>query len=533
MFWEGILMAGPLTLSVLSGILLILTMPPHSLAPVAFIALVPLLLAVLFARTKVRAFFLSLCCGALFFVGTFSWVTYVKNFNWLHFVILLPLFVWYYGAFGLLLKFLAERLGISAALWSAPFIWVVFEYARSHFFFLALPWALLGHSQYQHPMLIQISAVTGVYGVSFLIVSVNCGIAMLAIILSRYEFGKRNKIQTPGARRASVALVVVPCCLLTASALFGRQKANTDEVNTTGYNISVVQPNISQEVKWDSEQAQWILNVLKTLTLQAEEQKPDLIVWPETSTPGALNQSSLIRNEVSSIIRSIKTPLLLGSSARSKFRAPGAERRKYLNSAYLIRDLDDFRRPQSYAKTRLLPFGEYLPYDQHVPWTSLGAPAFDGYTAGKEIKVFSLHDFQFAVTICWENIFPDLVRQFINNGAQFVVNITNEAWFGQTAAPYQFLAMSVFRAVENRIYVVRCANTGISCIIDPRGRVVDRLKDNEGQDIFVRGVLTGKVIPMNSRTFYTRYGDVFTWLCFVVCAGFLAAAVFTSLRNRE
>jgi apolipoprotein N-acyltransferase len=116
------------------------------------------------------------------------------------------------------------------------------------------------------------------------------------------------------------------------------------------------------------------------------------------------------------------------------------------------------------------------------------------------------------VTICWENLFSDLVRQFVKRGAQFIVNITNEAWFGETAAPYQFLSMSVFRAVENRVYVVRCANTGISCFIDPCGRVVDRVKDENGRDIFVRGIVTGSVIPLESNTIYTRYGDWLVWL---------------------
>jgi apolipoprotein N-acyltransferase len=144
--------------------------------------------------------------------------------------------------------------------------------------------------------------------------------------------------------------------------------------------------------------------------------------------------------------------------------------------------------------------------------------------------VFKGPDYRFGATICWETIFPDLVRQFVKNGAQFMVNLTNEAWFGNTAAPYQFLSISIFRAVENRIFLVRCGNTGVSCFIDPYGRVVDRVKDADGKDIFVRGVLTGTVVPLNSNTIYTRYGDWIVWLSITVTAAFLMVAFFRKKR---
>lgn len=367
---------------------------------------------------------------------------------------------------------------------------------------------------------------------TFLIVTVNSALTLIAIVLSKFGPSKSLKSLRPIPGGTIFTIVAITCVLVVSAILIGQKELNIAKGDQSGCRISVVQPNIAQEMKWEPEQARSILNTLGRMTLEAAGEKPDLIVWPETSTPGALNQNPMVRHEVASIIRSVETPLLLGSSARSKFRTSGAERRKYMNLAYLIKNTNDLRRPQSYAKVRLLPFGEYLPYEEHVSWRSLGAPGINGYVAGKEIKVFSLNDFKFAVTICWENIFPDLVREFVKNGAQFIVNITNEAWFGKTAAPYQFLAMSVFRAVENRVYVVRCANTGISCIIDPWGRLVDRVKDENGRDVFVRGILTGIVIPMDAHTFYTRFGDVFAWLCFAVSAGFLVAAVFVKKRQR-
>lgn len=523
-------MAASAILSLLSGFLLVLSMPPYSLSAAAFFALIPLLLAVLFARSRLHAFFLSLGCGAFFFVGTFAWVTHVGEFNWVHFVFLLPFFVWHYGVCGLVLHWFAKRLGIVGALCSAPFLWIVFEYVRSHFFFLALPWALVGHTQYQHPMLIQVSAITGVYGVSFLIVAVNSSLTLLAIFCLKAVRIKSIGVPENIPSRINWTIIAIPFFLLASAVLVGQKDLKNTRADRKGFRISVVQPNIPQDLKWEPEQSKSILGTLRRMTLEAAGDKPGLIVWPETSTPGALNQSPMVRKEVASIVGSTETPLLLGSSARSKFRVSDGEGRKYFNSAFLIKDMNNLRRPQGYAKILLLPFGEYLPHEKIIPWASLGAPIIEGYQPGKDIKVFDLHDFKFAATICWENIFPDLVRQFVKNGAQFIVNITNEAWFGETAAPYQFLAMSVFRAVENRVYVVRCANTGISCIIDPWGRVVDRVKDETGRDIFVRGVLTGTVFPMDVRTFYTRFGDVFAGFCFAVSAGFLVAGVFAKKR---
>ena len=166
-----------------------------------------------------------------------------------------------------------------------------------------------------------------------------------------------------------------------------------------------------------------------------------------------------------------------------------------------------------------------MPYEKTIPWSYLQIPDNSGFVPGNEYTVFRVPNFSFSVTICWENIFPEIARQFVNNGAQFIVNITNEAWFGETAAPYQFLSMSVFRAVENRIFIVRCANTGVSCIIDSSGRILDRVKDENGKDIFIRGILSGEVATHEVNTIYTRYGDWFAWLSAISAIVFILFAL--------
>jgi apolipoprotein N-acyltransferase len=225
-------------------------------------------------------------------------------------------------------------------------------------------------------------------------------------------------------------------------------------------------------------------------------------------------------------VKNAGTYVLLGSAPHQKFEEKGSLEFKLSNSAFLF--LPKPARPeiQRYDKIRLFPFGEYLPYRGIIPWSVINVSFSGDYIRGREFTIFKHSDFRFGVTICWENVFPDLFRQFVKRGAQVMINITNEARFGKTAAPHQLAAVSVFRAVENRIFVVRCANTGVSCIIDPYGRIVDRVKDGNGQDIFVRGVMTGWIIPLDSKTIYTQYGDVLVWVAILGTLVILGVSVW-------
>lgn len=294
--------------------------------------------------------------------------------------------------------------------------------------------------------------------------------------------------------------------------------------------MSLVQGNIEQIKKWDPRYAHEIMKIYANLTEQASKDQPALIVWPETATPGSINEDIKLLIEVRNITMKAGTYLLLGSAAHQKFHEKQIKGFKYLNSAFLIRPEPKLLKQQRYDKIRLFPFGEYLPLKGIIPWSILNVRESSDYTPGAEFTIFETPTFRFGSIICWENVFPDLFRQFVRRGSQFIVNITNEAHFGKTAAPYQLVSISVFRAVENRIFVVRCANTGISCIIDPHGRIVDRIKDDKGQDIFVRGVMSGWIIPLDSRTIYTRYGD---WMVWVVLVGTLIFLIVSFFKKRE
>ena len=436
------------------------------------------------------------------------------------------------GFFGLAVCFIARRWGHASALFAAPFLWVAMEYTRSNLSFLSLPWGILAHSQYQHPIIIQIANLAGVQSVSFLIVLVNSAIAAaIYFLLLRLDIFKQVKGEK-FSKTAGAALMGAGAFIFTSSLLYGYIMM-TKPIEGQEIKISVVQGNIEQPKKWDPKYASAIMDTYADLTQKASLQKPKLIVWPETATPRSIGENYGLYQQVSEIARKAGAPLLLGSSERQKIsekKVSSPSDRKYLNSAFLIRSRRVKEKHQRYDKIRLLPFGEYMPLKRAISWSYFRIPEVKGFVPGTEHTIFKLPDFRFGVTICWENIFADTVRRFVNNGAQFIVNLANEAWFGQTAAPYQFLSMSVFRAVENRIFVVRCVNTGISCFIDPCGRIIDRVKDKNNLDIFVSGVLTKPVVPQEFITVYSRYGDYFAWFCLLGTLMFLLKSAFWKHR---
>ena len=517
--------------AILSGILLFAAFPSYDFSKLAWFALVPFFL-VLISIKPLSGFLVSIIFGVVFYTGVFWWMFDLPKYRVLHHAILGVYLTPLMGFFGLTVCIVARRLGVATALLSAPFIWVSLEYIRSNLSFLSLPWGLLAHSQYQDPILIQIANVAGVPGISFVIVSVNS--AITAVI---YSLLIRLGILKPSggerfSKQAGMAVMGTGAFLFLSTLLYGHIMISKP-IDGQRLKISIVQGNIEQPKKWDPKYASAIMRTYADLTQKASLQKPDIIIWPETATPRSIGENYGIYRQVKQIAQKAGAPLLLGSSERQKYgekNVSNSSNRKYLNSAFLIRSKRVKEKDQRYDKIRLLPFGEYMPMKETISWSHFRIPEVKGFVPGKEYKIFNLPGFRFGVTICWENIFPGIVRQFVKNGAQFIVNISNEAWFGKTAAPYQFLSMSVFRAVENRVFVVRCANTGISCFIDPYGRIVDRVKDRNDSDIFVSGLLTKPIVPQESKTVYTRYGDFFAWLCLIFTPLILLWAAFRKDR---
>jgi len=478
----------PFLLAALSAVLLRLAYPTFDVWGAAWCALVPLLAAV--ARLKYRAAFLTaFLAGFLFFGLTVYWVVHVTIPG----TVILALYCGlYFGLFGAGFRFVRVHFGWAGRCVGAASLWVGLEYLRAHIF-SGFPWALLGYSQTENLPAIQIADTFGVYGVSFLLVLVN-----VAWFESFDALLTRSAARPVILRRAGVVVVLVGVWLG-----YGAVRLYQDPLISSPLRVALVQANIAQEIKWVPRFSASILDkyVLMTQIAQLKDD-PDLLVWPETSFPEYLvvgdNDAPL-----QALARDTGRQLLVGSIR--------LEEGRFFNSALLY--LPSGVLGGLYDKLHLVPFGEFLPGRSRLPLLEKLIPIED-FTRGRAHTIFSLKGercplMRAGVLICFEDIFSSLARASVRNGADILINMTNDGWFKDTASPYQHYQASVFRAVENRVYVVRAANTGVSCIIDDTGRTVMRVEDSKGKPTFVSETGAGIVYKTGRRALYTTFGDLF------------------------
>jgi apolipoprotein N-acyltransferase len=438
----------------------------------------------------------------------------------------------YFGLFGLLFNLLCKKSGVTKTFFFAPFIWVSLEYVRSNLSFLSLPWVLLSHSQYQTLAVIQISSVTGACGVSFLILLVNASLS--AAILAGAQRLKIVEI-SPSHRlsQKGTAFMFIATAALTGLVLLHGKMNLSRPIEGKSLKLSVVQGNIEQAKKWDRRYRSYIIERYEELSREASKDRPKLVIWPEAATPGFVLKDMTLLMRITALVREMNTYFLIGSSEYPKFQKGRLEFGRFGNTALFFSP--DGKVLGQYLKIHLVPFAEYVPYEKLIPWPRFIVPqGVKGFEVpGDKITLFDLQGAKFGALICWEIIFPGLPREFVKSGAQFLINITNEGWFGRSAGPQHYVISSIFRAVENRVYVVRCANTGISCFIDPYGRIVGRVKDENNEDLVVRGVLTENVIPIESIAAYTRWGDWLAWICVGLSLTFIIVTFLSKKPDTE
>lgn len=501
--------------SILGGVLLALAFPEFSLSYTAWFALIPVLWAIHRNPQPLPA----TVCGAVFlfcfFLIDVRWVfrTVVLHGGFgsvaatgllLGMVVVLGV----YGAvFGYLTGMLARR-GFAVGL-SAPFVLTALEYARSHLF-TGFPWDLVGYSQNAHPILTQIADITGVYGISFMVFLVNGTLwEIVRSLLERRPFPRKG--------------VIVTCATAVIVIVYGTLALNSfedDVAPSETFRIGVLQANIPQEIKWARKARDFTFNTYAQLSSRAAGEGARLIVWPETSIPVILGSDDPAWKTAGAISERVGVPLLAGApSLRVEDGTP-----RYFNSAFLFEGR--FLRFR-YDKIHLVPFGEYMPLSTILPvGPGLASVRDADYTAGRTMEVMEINGSPpFSVLICYEAIFPDLSRTAVNNGASLLVNITNDGWFGGTAAPYQHFQMARLRSVENRTWMIRCANTGISALFSPTGKVVEKIPMDD------RGFFMADV-PVNAAagSFYSRYGDVFALGCCVMTVVLFIAGVAMNPR---
>ncbi len=411
--------------------------------------------------------------------------------------------------FGLLVCYLAVYPAIWSALlgyWTSdrscplylPLVlasaWTILEWIRGQAL-TGLPWDYLAYALEPVPPLIQTAEIWGPYGLTFFVVSVN----VLIWQLWRQISGLRD--QNLGLRKGLVLLVLVMGCI-SGLWYYGRWRMaeiDRSDARFPAAKIAAIQAAIPQDKKWDPA---FQLKTIKTyyrLSLEAAKASPDLIVWPETATPFYFQDRSPLRKDVLSIAKRLDTALLFGSPA---YRFDTAGNPEYLNSAYLLgRDGTVAGR---YDKRHLVPFGEYLPWGWITAWAQEFLPWTGQFSPGTKSGPLSWHNLHVGVLICFESIFPNLSRETVQKGANFLAVLTNDAWFGHTGAAEQHEAMAVFRAVETRRWIIRAANTGISSLISPWGTGIAETP------IFKPCYIEGIIHLRNDHTPFVKYGV--SWL---------------------
>ncbi len=505
----------------LTGLLHPLCFPDFDLGWLAWGLLVPLHWA-LTDVTAAKAFPYGWLTGAIAFVGTIPWViTAMNQYGQVPYavsVLLMLLLAIYLGLFWGIYAwgYVTFQHQFPGWLWlGAPSLWVSLEYLRTYAL-SGFPWTLLGYSQYQWLPVIQVSDIAGVYGVSFIVVMGNVFLTSMLRWMWQTWCRKKDGVVSFPWQPVSTFLII-----LIVSLAYGHWQINQQTMldrSARSLSIGLVQPNITQDKKWDKTYIDETLRRYITLSRQAG-QNLDLLIWPEAATPFFFEKELDYQKIILTILRDSQSPLLFGSPTL-RFEPDGSP--YLLNSAYMLSP--EKLLTGRYDKRHLVPFGEYIPLKSLLFFLEKLVVGIGDFKPGHGPMTLHLPDqpseshATFGVPICFEIIFPDLVRQMTKEGANFLVTLTNDAWFGDSAAPYQHFSMAVFRAVENHRAFARAANTGISGFIGPDGRILAKTP------IFSQQTVTGTIpLRTSTSTFYTQYGDVFSWSCVILTGFFLIA----------
>lgn len=487
-----------LILACASGTLLAMAFPYPSLWPLAWVGLVPLLLALSYRRV-LAGFGVGYMFGLVFLGITLRWSAEIDPLLWVGFTLIEALVCAIFGAVAA--WFYSKPAGHSA--WRPVAIattWTLIEYLRMQGPY-GLTWSELSYTQLPTEVIVQMADLTGTMGVSFLIVLVNAVLA--EFLLWREQNGKRH---TPpnGMRVCAIWSGVA----LLACVLYGSIRIFTLPSLTTDFStIGCVQPNIDAYLKWDPKRLEDSLHALEEATARAANRGAYLVVWPETAVPLTVLRDAPTLARVQSLAARLGIYLLVGAPDR-------APEGTVTNTAFL---LDPHGQIQGrYDKIHLVPFGEFLPLRSvlgRIPIFASELPV--DLTPGKAPYIFHTARFSFATLICFESTFSGLCREFVRQGAQLLVVITNDGWFRRTSAADHHLAMSAMRAIEERMWVIQCGNTGLSAFIDPMGRYRAESK------LLTATELVEAVQPGSLGSVYQRFGDWFTWVLgalFIFCS---------------
>jgi apolipoprotein N-acyltransferase len=492
-------------LAMLSGVLVALSFPNAGLSFLAWVSLVPLMIALEGVSVR-RAFRLGLTCGLVAYIGILYWINIViVYYGHLPWAAAIPiwsiLIVWlalFYGMAAMVAR-AGELAGIKTV-FSLPVVWVAGDLIRS-LIMTGAPWSMLGHSQYRTLPLIQIADICGVYGITLLIVLAN--VVLYRVIRAVSGAGVPYPVKS--------ALALLLCMMATLYYGFSRLNLGNTAL-AAPLRVGLIQGNIAQDVKWSQAFRDETIDIYERLTREAAKGGIDLVVWPESAVPFFLQDDPQQSERIRKLARDISASMLIGSPAHELRNG----QRVFLNSAFAISPSGDIIGRSD--KIHLVPFGEYVPLGSFFPFVSKLVAGIGDFSPGERATPLTIGSTRIGTLICAEAVFPELGRAYVNNGARILANITNDAWFGRSSAPYQHLSIAAFRAIETRTPLIRAANTGITAVIDQNGHI------NTMTGLFVEGFRVGEVRPGSGDSIYLKIGDAPAWLCVFLTAGIAGIA---------
>jgi apolipoprotein N-acyltransferase len=533
-------------LAIVAGLLLAASFPKIGLAGFAWIA-PGVMLAVALGTRGWERFRIGYVAGLAHYLASLYWLLLipVKGFpilGWAALGAFLALFpaTWVWLAFKIfnfqfsisnsdgakkpwlqLASQLASRNWSQRTFWAlgCAAIWVALEMLLARIFG-GFPWNLLGASQYRILPLIQISSITGVYGVSFLIIWTSA--SLLNAISSIFA--------RPAMRNVWMADIIFPLVAIVGAFVYGFHEIGKPTEPLRVFKLTLIQPSIPQTLIWDPDNDMKRFEELMRLSQEALTNETDVLVWPEAAIPRLLRYDAGVRDPILNLARSHRIWLIVGSDdAEPQEGSSDPKDAKYYNSSFLINPAGEI--VARYRKRSLVIFGEYIPLEHSLPIVKWLTPVTGSFTPGDKAVSFEMTNLKVktSVLICFEDNFPHLVREYVDDDTDFLVNLTNNGWFGEGAAQWQHGANAIFRAIENGVPLVRCSNNGLTCWVDRNGCIREIFRDTKGT-IYGPGFITVQV-PLaavgekHSPTFYNRYGDRFGWTC-VGCAVILAVASF-------
>ena len=513
---------GPAALC-LTGALFVLSYalgtPGYDVPGLPFFCLAPFLSLAVSARSARRAAWRGWVAGTAGNIPIYYWISYTiavqGKLGWGLGSLAAFLVSAYVGAYFSVAAAVAHRLDSrfgDRGLWLFPAAWTALEMGRSYLF-SGFPWMLLGYSVAGSATLRQAADLAGVHGLSFLL-------ALSGV--SVYLAGKR--LSEGVSARAAIRLIPGIAALLFL-VLYGRAVSALPPgtaARMPGVKVAVAQGGIDQSVKWDPENQAATLEIYGALTRQAKDAGAQLVVWPETAAPFFYGWEAGLSRKLDAIVAGVGIPVIFGAPWYDP-----ADGGKFYNSVFHM----DARGVVlgRYDKRHLVPFGEYIPLSKLFTFAQTITKDAGHFSPGKDVRVLKLGDHPVNALICFEAVFPDLARRFVQKGSQLMVNLTNDGWYGDSAAPYQHLAIARVRAVENRRYLLRATNSGISAIIEPSGRI------QASTGLLEEAVGMGHFTFIEGMTLYTRYGDVLVFLCAIIlCAVWFFGEFHRAvIRNRQ